>query len=144
MRIPREFGPRSGTPSTLMLPRSGGSKPAMMLSSVDLPQPEGPTMATNSPSPTLKSMPSSTSSEPRPESKLLLTECTVTLAGIAPPDELQRFEQAHHPVEHQTDYTDDDHAADHQVVAIAGVARIDDQVAQTRVQRDHLGGHYHE
>ena len=48
--IPFRLGPMRSTPSILIEPRSGRSKPAMMFSKVDLPQPEGPTIATNSPS----------------------------------------------------------------------------------------------
>ena len=40
------------------------SRPAIMASSVDLPQPEGPTSATNSPSAASRLMPFSTSSAP--------------------------------------------------------------------------------
>src|SRR5438132_13576792 len=44
--------PASGCPSTRTSPDDGGSKPAATLSSVDLPQPVGPTTETNSPAPT--------------------------------------------------------------------------------------------
>ena len=47
-------------------------------------------------------------------------------------------------VEQQADEPDDDHAGDHQVVAVAGVARIDDQIAEARAQRDHLGRDHHQ
>ena len=47
-------GRRGGPPSILRLPAVGCSKPATMLSRVDLPQPEGPSSATNSPSPTVE------------------------------------------------------------------------------------------
>src|SRR5262245_55345265 len=45
-------------PSTSTWPELGVSTPPMMCSSVDLPEPEGPTMATNSPFSTLKLTPS--------------------------------------------------------------------------------------
>ena len=45
---------RSGCRARSPRPPSGGSRPARILSSVDLPQPDGPTTATNSPSPTAK------------------------------------------------------------------------------------------
>src|SRR6185503_3701377 len=45
-------------------PRSGGSSSPSRLSSVDLPQPEGPATATNSPAPTSASTPSSTGTGP--------------------------------------------------------------------------------
>lgn len=44
-------GPSTGLPSTLTEPSVGSRKPASRRSSVDLPQPEGPTRHTISPSP---------------------------------------------------------------------------------------------
>ena len=46
-------------PATVISPSSGVSSPATRLSRVDLPQPEGPIRATNSPSPTVRSTPRS-------------------------------------------------------------------------------------
>src|SRR3954466_15362119 len=46
--------PRMSVPSTSTWPELGVSTPPRMCSSVDLPEPEGPTMATNSPFSTLK------------------------------------------------------------------------------------------
>ena len=46
-------------------PEVESSSPAMMRSSVDLPQPDGPTKTTNSPSFTSRSMPFSTSTVPK-------------------------------------------------------------------------------
>src|SRR5215471_5592384 len=145
IRIPRELGLVSGAPSMLTEPRSGLSKPATMFISVDLPQPDGPTIATMSPSPTSKLMPSSTCKVPCSVVKLLPMPSTrilvgALLVGIAPPDDFQALEQAHQPVEHQADQADDDHAGDDEVVAVAGVARVDDQVTEPGMQRDHLGG----
>src|SRR5258708_3927929 len=59
-------GGRGGPPSILRLPAVGCSKPATMLSRVDLPQPEGPSSATNSPSPTARSTPVSAVTGLRP------------------------------------------------------------------------------
>src|SRR5438132_14360036 len=52
MATPRSGGsaPLISTPSTRMRPELMGSSPAMILSSVDLPQPDGPTSTQNSPS----------------------------------------------------------------------------------------------
>ncbi len=47
-----------------MSPEVGASSPAIMRKSVDLPQPDGPTSTTNSPSSTLRSMSASTLAEP--------------------------------------------------------------------------------
>src|SRR5579862_5548023 len=138
--IPLGLGPMRSTPSIRTAPRSGRSKPAMMFSKVDLPQPEGPTIATNSPSRTSRLTRSMTGSAP----KLLLIASTTILAGflsdIAPLHCLQPLKKARGAVEHEPDQPDDDHAGDHEIVAIAGVARIHDQVAEAGVQRDHLGG----
>ncbi|MHC2426002.1 hypothetical protein ACVII1_009002 [Bradyrhizobium elkanii] len=45
----------TGSPSTSTSPVVGGSRPEIILSSVDLPQPEGPTTTKNSPSLMVKS-----------------------------------------------------------------------------------------
>ena len=47
-------GPRGRCPSTTTRPESGRSSPAMVISSVDLPEPDGPTRPTASPRPILK------------------------------------------------------------------------------------------
>ena len=51
--------PTSDSPATDTSPSSGTSRPATMLSSVDLPQPDGPITATNSPRPISRSAPRS-------------------------------------------------------------------------------------
>jgi len=48
------LSPASGAPKTSMRPDEGAMSPAAMLSKVDLPQPVGPTMATNSPAATAR------------------------------------------------------------------------------------------
>src|SRR5215470_7459509 len=50
----REPAPLLPMPATCVLPSAGGRSPAMTLSMVDLPQPDGPTMETNSPSLTVR------------------------------------------------------------------------------------------
>ena len=111
----------------------------MMFISVDLPQPDGPTMATNSPSPTLKLTPSTHRQRALVRREALRDVVDVDLsAHSATCTDFEPFEQAHHAVEQQADQADDDHAGDHQVVAVAGVARVDDQVAEAGAQRDHL------
>src|SRR4051812_33394667 len=113
----------------------------MMFISVDLPQPDGPTIARNSPSSTLKLTPSITGSGFWFEKKVLVTpSTTIFLSDIAPLYGLQPFEQARDSVEQQTDRANDDHAGDHEVVAVAGVARVYDEVSEAGAQRDHLGG----
>src|SRR5687768_9697618 len=67
MAMPRLAGGTLPTlsPSISTLPEVESSSPAMMRNSVDLPQPDGPTKTTNSPSVTSRSMPFSTSTEPK-------------------------------------------------------------------------------
>ena len=63
MAMSRSFGGMSLTtrPPISIVPALGRSSPAMMLSSVDLPQPDGPTSTVNSPLSMSRSMPFSTS-----------------------------------------------------------------------------------
>src|SRR5690606_37143406 len=137
--MPLRLGPLTSTPSIVTEPRSRRSKPAMMLSGVDLPQPEGPTMATNSPSRTTKLTSSTTDSAPKPlltlSTTISFSEC---LSDIAPLHDIELLEQPRRAVEKQPDHPDDDHARDHQIVAVAGIARIHDQVAEPSIERDHL------
>src|SRR5215472_4499235 len=62
MRMRLGEGPSTILSSTRTLPEVGRCKPVMMCNSVDLPQPEGPTMQRNSPARTFNSIPSSASS----------------------------------------------------------------------------------
>src|SRR5688572_28988011 len=140
IRMPFESGFERCTPSMTIEPASGRTKPASMFSSVDLPQPDGPTMATNSPSRIVKLTSSTTQSNPWSDSKLFFRSRTSILVRIPPPDPLEAFEHAHDSVQRQSDQTDDDHAGDDEIVAITGVARVHDHVTEPRTQRDHFGG----
>ena len=62
----RGDGSTISSPSTRTMPRVGRSNPATMLSRVDLPHPEGPRIATNSRSATLRLMSSSASTRRSP------------------------------------------------------------------------------
>ena len=53
-------GPLTSLPSRMTTPRLGSSRPAMMFSTVDLPQPEWPMMEMNSPWSMRRLMPLST------------------------------------------------------------------------------------
>src|SRR6185369_12038018 len=66
-------------PSTRTWPAVGCSSPATRRSSVDLPQPEAPTMTSISPSARARSMPCSTSIRP----KLLRSPCSSSVAMMA-------------------------------------------------------------
>src|SRR5690348_1281371 len=141
MRMPLEFGRARGAPSIITEPESGAMNPAIMLSRVVLPQPEGPTIATNSPSRTVRLTFSTTRRGPLSEAKDFFRSRTSILVRIAPPDPLEPLQQPHDAVERQADYTDDDHPGNHQVVAIPGVARVHDHVPQAGAQRDHFSRH---
>src|SRR6267143_2782343 len=144
MNMPFRPGSRTGSSSTRTSPRSGCSKPARTPRSVDLPQPDGPMTATNSPSATEKLRSSSTDTSPWRVWNVLETDRTSILGLIAPAHLVEPLEPPHEAVEQEPDDSDREHAGHHEVVAVARVARVDDQVTETRVHRDHLGGHHHE
>src|SRR6185295_4166997 len=144
MNIPVRRGSRTGSPSTRTSPRSGRSKPASTPRSVDLPQPDGPITATNSPSATSKLRSSSTCTGPPRVSKVFEIDRTSILGLIAPAHLVQPLEPPHGAVEQEPDDADDEHAGHHEIVAVARVPRVDDQVAEAGAHRDHLGGHHHE
>src|SRR5215467_6806055 len=77
--ICRGFFPTSGTPRNVMLPRRGLSSPLIVASSVDLPEPFGPTMQVRPPSATANDTPCSTSPPPYPA-----TTPSTTSAGSDP------------------------------------------------------------
>src|SRR2546421_7153938 len=115
MTMPFGLGPLRATPPTRTLPSSGCRNPAMMFINVDLPQPEGPTIATNSPSATEKLTPSTTGKAVPLETKLFFRfSTTIFLSDITPPDGLEPFEQAHRAIERAPDQADDEHPGDHQ------------------------------
>src|SRR5690606_9937632 len=122
MRMPFESGFRLSIPSMKTAPWSGRRNPAIMFIRVVLPQPEGPMIATNSPSPTPNPTASTTGRAPLSETNALLMLLMSILVRIAPPDELVSFQQAHAAIQHEADQPNDDHARDDQVISVAGVA----------------------
>src|ERR671930_283907 len=103
IRIPRRLGPWIGRPSIRASPRSACSNPASTLRSVDLPQPDGPMMETNSPSLTVNDMSSRADTSPSPVRKLFQTPLTEILDPIdVPPADLpQALEPSHQEVQEQ-------------------------------------------
>src|ERR1700730_9901052 len=77
----REPAPLPSMPATWVLPSAGARSPAMTLSMVDLPQPEGPTMETNSPSATVRL----TRSSARVAPNAMLSPETETFCGTRCP-----------------------------------------------------------
>src|SRR3990172_9215221 len=151
-KMRRRSGPRTGSPSTSTAPALWRRKPPITLSSVDFPQPEGPTMQTNSPRRTSRSTSRRTWIGPPPfpgkssESPRTATAgrplCSALL--MAPRHLVETLEPPKQEIEAETDHTDQHHPRDHEVVALARVAGVDDQVPEPRVDRDHLRGDDHE
>src|SRR5262249_58999360 len=74
--------PPSAWSATTTEPESGRSRPAMTISRVDFPEPDGPTMPTASPRPILRAMSlrMCTRAAPRPSDRLTLASA---IAGVA-------------------------------------------------------------
>src|SRR5271165_4120361 len=117
MRMPLALGSVRGAASMRIEPESGCRNPTIMFINVVFPHPDGPTMATNSPSPTVRLTSSTTRSSPPFDANPLRMAFTSILVRIAPPDRFQSLEQSHHAVQQQSNQADDDHAGDHQVVS---------------------------
>src|SRR3954471_6168995 len=111
----------------------------MTLSSVDFPQPDGPSRQTNSPGATSRSM---FSSARRSGPKRLLTPRRRTAGSgmfqpVAPAQE--PIVEARHPgVDGEAEQADRDHAG-HDLVGPEVLAGLEDPVAEPVVDRDHLG-----
>ncbi len=73
--------PVTGRPLARTVPALGETNPAMALSRVDLPQPEGPSRHTSSPGATSRSMPSSAATSRPPAWKTLRSPATWTAAS---------------------------------------------------------------
>src|SRR5262249_9708959 len=132
----------AGAPSTKTWPRVGVSKPATMLSSVDLPQPLGPRMAANSLGSTAKSMACSASTLWPRLLNSLKTEWSV-IAGSAmglqrPPPEHQPRQADDDTIRDEAEQADREHRG-HADVHPPHVVRVPQHVAQPRLHRDHLG-----
>jgi hypothetical protein len=87
MAMSRSLG---GTPFTtrspiLISPEVTLSRPAIMASKVDLPQPEGPTSTTNSPVETSRLMPFSTAMEPKDLLRLRIVSEAMSLCYLRAP-----------------------------------------------------------
>src|SRR5258708_7944784 len=80
-RICRGFLPTRGTPRKVMLPRRDLSRPLMVASSVDLPEPFGPTIQVSPPSATVNDTPCSTSLPPYPATTPSTTSTASPLGG---------------------------------------------------------------
>src|ERR1700759_1311541 len=121
-------------PVMLTFPPVGWSKPEIRLSSVVLPHPDGPTMATNSPCAISSEKPRNTSTVPN---DLLTFSSLRGLVFISPPH-ARNFCQLHeNPINGDANDADHDHTCDQQIHAQA-VARVPDRKPQPVAARDHL------
>src|SRR5205807_3605237 len=148
-------GALTGLPKASTVPSSGAMKPAMTLSSVDLPQPDGPSRQTNSPGATSRSMFS--------KARMACVNCLRTprmcTAGSGPgtegglgpafvaalcifdpavPAKQPIVEPRHAAVDGEADHADGDHAGD-DLVGPEVFARFEDSITEAVVDGDHLG-----
>src|SRR5712691_7986878 len=116
----------TGLPSKLTVPSVGAVRPASVSSSVVLPQPDGPTMVTNSPAARSRSSGPSAWTRPLPDSKTLLMPlsrartCAMPAAGRSMGPGLQILRQEAHvgdflPIDRLLELADDLQAFDHAV-----------------------------
>src|SRR5438128_942587 len=116
----------TGLPSKLTVPSVGAVRPASVSSSVVLPQPDGPTMVTNSPAARSRSSGPSAWTRPLPDSKTLLTPlsrartCAMPAADSSMGPGLQILRQEPHvgdflPVDRLLELADDLQAFDHTI-----------------------------
>src|SRR5579859_7865318 len=123
-----------------MAPSDGSWRPERMLSSVVLPHPEGPTIATNSPGEISSERLRKTSIGPN---DLHTRSSKKALALITPPDARDALQLYEHTIDgyaHQSDY---EHL-DYKYVGTQTIPGIHDGEAQTVAPRDHLGGYHHQ
>src|SRR5215471_17852071 len=143
--------PVTRRPSTSTRPLLGGIRPETMLSTVDLPQPDGPTMVTIAPSGTSKekSETATTASRSRgrktmPTSASLILargEDVLAISGTGErrlPAQQPRLDLAHHQAEQPGDHRERDQAGEHARGVEARGARRD-EVAEPMVGGEDLG-----
>src|SRR5437667_193924 len=121
-----------------MSPAVGVSRPAIMLSVVVLPQPDGPTSTTNSPSGTARSM----ASTARVEAKSLVSPSSRTAATLLP--QKAEGEAAHEVLLDQESQDDEGEGGGevHEDEAGVGVEEPERHVVHDEGHRDHDWGHH--
>src|SRR5512134_2204179 len=134
----------TGAPSNRRSPPERVSKPASRLSSVDLPQPDGPSRATNSPSPISSVMSSSarTGTLPGNVFDVARNEMAPIWSGLerlqAVPAEHPVLDRDDQPVAEESQQADRRHVGDHDVHA-PDVVGVPQHVAEAGFDRDHFG-----
>src|SRR5215208_6973964 len=123
-------------PAHSTLPEPGLRNREKRSSSVVLPQPDGPTTATNSPRETANERFSNTAMAPN------LNETFSTsnwLSLIAPPDARYLCKLDHDAIDHDTNHADNNHAANKEIHA-KPVTCVPDRKAETGTSGNHLSG----
>src|ERR1700674_2365748 len=121
-------------------------RPAIRLISVVLPDPENPTMATNSLGSMLSETFLSTCVRALPAAKDLLTDLSSRMAIFAPsgrgPVRKERLQRQHHAVEQEADDTDRQHRYHDLGERRRGsvLELVPNELPQPRILRQHLGG----
>src|SRR6266852_6531069 len=146
----RGSGRLTGCPRNSTSPRVGPSKPATMLRSVDLPQPDGPRTAANSLGSILRSIPSRATSRPDRPLNSLKTPRSSATGAVADrrADSGMPFERP--PAQHHLGGSEDDLVGDETEeshgehrgdtdVHPADVVRVPEDVPEAGLDRDHLG-----
>src|SRR5450830_116973 len=142
--MPRS-GPGSVTtlPLVMMLPLLGKAKPAMALSKVDLPQPDGPSKQTNWQSGMSRLMSFSATTSRSSLLKTLLTPVTMIWDALmsalqsAMPAQHVIVQTAHADVDGQTQQADGNHAGD-DLVGPEVFPRFHDAETKAVADRNHL------
>src|ERR1700722_6205036 len=122
--MPRSLpGPVTGLPSIATSPVVGSSKPAMIRSSVDFPQPEAPIMQTNSPFGIARSTGANASTSSSPTAKRLVTPWMVRvsvwplLTVLRAPAQEMIADRHNDAVGDKAAGADHDHACNHEIGA---------------------------
>src|SRR5450830_1500855 len=148
--MPRS-GPGSVTtlPLVMMLPLLGKAKPAMALSKVDLPQPDGPSKQTNWQSGMSRLMSFSATTSRSSLLKTLLTPVTMIWDALmsalqsAMPAQHVIVQTAHADVDGQTQQADGNHAGD-DLVGPEVFPRFHDAEPEAVADRNHLRHDHHD
>src|SRR5688572_10743553 len=123
-------------PSRSTDPESGFSSPARIEISVVFPDPEKPTIETNSPRSIVRLIPPRTSVL-RPGGPNPLRTSFSSRSGIASRDLEPGFDEAHHPVEQEPDHADGADAED-DVLVDQAVVFLPEEAAHAGRPRQHL------
>src|SRR6516225_243999 len=132
-------------PSCRMRPALGGMKPAMILSSVDFPQPDGPSRMTSSPCSTSRLISCSTLRTPACPRRGKSFETRSTFSCIFPshglrgllPGHQSALNGGHHRVHGEADQPDDCHAGN-DILGLQQEPALLDHLTEPRLRGDQL------